>query len=231
MRYARVFVLAAFTAAAGALGQQPAAQPDAKPPAGPTEIYQIDLVPTGSGFALSKPVLEGDVYVFQVWPDRATVRLPKSKVKKIGSRTKDVDAQVAYQIDLAPSGQMFSRDEPVLKGTSYQFHRWRGGDLMSVRQSDVRKITRLAGLDALATYLRFFGAKQIGDLPMEGGTATIAGGASAADAANTTAGFAGQPTNWLYFGLPGVTDAWAPPPAVVESPGDVPRAPDPQPQP
>ncbi|HEY7574636.1 MAG TPA: hypothetical protein VIB08_05695, partial [Thermoanaerobaculia bacterium] len=161
MRYARVFVFAAFTFAAAARGQQPAAQAGAKPPAGPTEIYQIDLVPTGSGFALTKPVLDGDVYVFQVWPDRATVRLPKSKVKKIASRTKDVNAQVAYQIDLVPSGQMYSRDEPVLKGASYQFHRWRGGALMSVKQSDVKKITRLAGLDALATYLRLFGAKQI----------------------------------------------------------------------
>jgi hypothetical protein len=229
MRYARVFVFAAFTFAVGALGQQPAAPPGAGPAAAPTEIYQIDLVPTGSGFALTKPVLQGDVYVFQVWPDRATVRLPKSKVKKIAPRTKDINAQVAYQIDLAPSGQMFSRDEPVLKGASYQFHRWRGGDLMSVRQSDVKKITRLAGLDALATYLQFFGARRIGDLPMQGGTATIAGGATTADAAKTTAGMAGQPTNWLYFGLPGVTDAWAPPPAVVDAPGDVPRAPDPQP--
>ena len=36
------------------------------------------------------------------------------------------------------------------------------------------------------------------------------------------------PSNWIFNGVPGVTDAWAPPSAVVASPGDVPRARDPR---
>jgi hypothetical protein len=61
---------------------------------------------------------------------------------------------------------------------------------------------------------------------MEGGTATMAPAAPPPG----SEGFApSQPTNWLYFGVPGVTDAWAPPPAVVAAPGDVPKAPEPQP--
>jgi hypothetical protein len=36
------------------------------------------------------------------------------------------------------------------------------------------------------------------------------------------------PSNWIFNGVPGVTEAWAPPSAVVASPGDVPRARDPR---
>jgi hypothetical protein len=226
----RVLVVAALALAVSAPGPASQTPPSSgektAPPEGPLELYQIDLVPTGSGFAVTKPVLEGDVYVFQVWPDRATVRLPKSKVKNMVSRTKDVNAQVAYQIDLAPSGQIFARDNPTLKGTSYQFHRWRGGALMSVRKSDVQKITRVAGLDAFRLYLKLFGAKPIDNLAMQGGTATMAPGAPAP---GSDPAISGQPTNWLYFGVPGVSDAWAPPSAVVGSPGDVPKAAEPQP--
>ncbi len=224
MRSLTGLVFAALTLAVRAQGDQQSPQPPKAEE--PLEVYQIDLVPTGSGFALTKPVLEGDVYVFKVWPDRATVRLPKSKVKNMVRRTKDVNDQVAYQIDLVPSGQIFARDNPTLKGTTYEFHRWRGGALMSVRKSDVQKITRVAGLDAFRLYLQLFGAKPIDNLPMEGGTATMA---PAAPPPGSEGVVPGQPTNWLYFGVPGVTDAWAPPPAVVSSPGDVPKAPDPQP--
>jgi hypothetical protein len=226
MRYAAAFVSLALVFSTGAQGQQP----PTPGPVEPLEVYQIDLVPTGSGFALTKPVLEGDVYVFKVWPDRATVRLPKSKVKNMVRRTKDVNDQVVYQIDLVPSGQIFSRDNPTLKGTTYEFHRWRGGTLMSLRKSDVKKITRVAGLDAFRLHLQLFGAKPIANLPMEGGTATMAPAAPSDAATVSDAVTYGQPTNWLYFGVPGVTDAWAPPPAVIDAPGDVPRAPDLQPQ-
>ena len=33
------------------------------------------------------------------------------------------------------------------------------------------------------------------------------------------------PSNWIYQGAPGITDAYAPANAVVASPGDVPKAP------
>src|SRR5689334_1813792 len=110
-------ILAAVAAAAQVRAQQPAAAaaPASSPaPKGPVEIWQVDLVPTGSGFAVTKPVLEGDNWVFQVWPERDTVRIPKSKIKKITPRTKQLQSETAYRLDLAPSGEIFSRDKPAL---------------------------------------------------------------------------------------------------------------------
>ncbi len=177
-------------------------------------------MPTGTGFAMTKPVQEGDVWVFQVWPDRATVRLAQSKVKKITPRTKQLQSEVAYRVDLAPSGEMFSRDNPVLKGTTYTFHRWNGGDLVSLRQSDVKKITRLTPAEIFQAHLQYFGPKPIGNLAMEGGTVVMPAQPEAT-AQETTGGA----ENWIYYGTPGVDDAWSPGNAVVASPGDVPKAP------
>jgi hypothetical protein len=227
MRTALIFALASSILAAGAAAQEPQrpTPPSAALQAATQEIYQIDLVPSGTGFAITRPVLEGDVYVFKVWPDGAVVRLPKSKVKKMAPRTNEIQKQVVYQIDLVPSGQMFARDNPTVSGKTYTFHAWRNGTLMSVKQADVKKVTRLSGLEALKTYLQLFGAKPIGNLAMQG---SATGPAPAA--AQSSAVAPGQPTNWLYMGVPGVTDAWAPPPAVVSAPGDVPKAPEPQPR-
>ena len=123
---------------------------------------------------------------------------------------------------------MYSRDEPILKGATYRFHTWREGTLMSLRPGDVKKITRVTGLDAFKIHMEQLGAKAIGHLPMEGGSASTLP-SSAADAAGGAGAPAGNqtPTNWIYQGVPGVTDAWAPPSAVVASPGDVPKAPEP----
>ena len=112
----------------------------------------------------------------------------------------------------------------MVSGTTYTFHAWRNGTLMSARQADVKKVTRLSGLEALKTYLDLFGAKPIGNLAMQG---SATGPAPAA--AQGSAAAPGQPTNWLYMGVPGVSDAWAPPPSVVSAPGDVPKAAEPQP--
>jgi len=243
MRYAGVLVFVSLVLATVAQGQQPASQqppaqqPQAQHPVGmqgqaeePLDIYQIDLVPSGTGFALTKPVLEGDVYVFKVWPDRATVRLPKSRVKKMVQRTKDVNAEAIYQIDLAPSGQMFARENPTLKGTTYVFHTWREGTLMSLRQTDVKKITQVTGIEAFKIHLQQSGAKAIADLPMQGGSAPgVSGAPSSAARGSAASGQSQTPGNWIYQGVPGVTDAWAPPSAVVSSPGDVPKAAEPQP--
>src|SRR5262245_35604978 len=113
MRHLRVVVLMSFLLSAAAIAQQPpAGAAPAAMQAATQEVYQVDLNPTGSGFALGKPVLEGEVYVLKVWPDGDVVRLPKSRIKKIAPRTKDIQKQVVYRIDLAPTGQMYSRDEP-----------------------------------------------------------------------------------------------------------------------
>jgi hypothetical protein len=229
-------VFAALSAAAFAAGQTsaPSRPSSAATPSAPhpleaqDDVWQIDLVPTGTGFAVSKPVLEGNVYVFRVWPERDLIRLPKSRVKKMVQRTNEIGKELVYRIDLVPTGQMYSRDEPVLKGTSYQFHRWAGGTLLSARQSDVKKITKIAGADAFRLYLELFGAKPIGNLAMEGPRSSPQD-SQPSGAASAFSGDQGLPPgNWIYQGVPGVTDAWAPPSAVVAYPGDVPKAPQPR---
>jgi hypothetical protein len=221
-----------------ARGQQ--GQPPARPtpligmqptPAGEglLEIYQIDLDPSGTGFALGKPVLEGDVYVFKAWPDRAVVRLAQSKVKKITQRTKNLDQEVVYQIDLVPSGRMIAREEPKLKGTTYTFHTWKAGTLMSLRQADVKAVTKVTGVPAFKIQQEERGAALNANLPMQGGTATILPGGP--DTSTQTQAAPQPPSgNWGYPA--GISEANPPPSAVVSSPGDVPKAaPAPTPQP
>jgi len=233
-----VLFLAALSIAAGASAAGQSTAPPSKPMASTTpamphleaqdDVWQIDLVPTGTGFAVTKPVLEGNVYVFRVWPDRDLIRLPKARVKNMVRRTSDVGKGLVYRIDLLPTGQMYSRDEPVLKGTTYQFHRWAGGTLLSARQTDVKKITKIAGADAFRLYLELFGAKPIGNLAMEGPRSSPQDN-QPSGASSAFSGDQGLPPgNWIYQGVPGVTDAWAPPSAVVAYPGDVPKAPQPR---
>ena len=240
MRHARILVFVSLVLATVAQGQQPQGQQHkAKPEVGmqaqaeePLEIYQIDLNPSGTGFALTKPILEGDVYVFKVWPDRSTVRLPRSRVKKMIRRTQDINGEVLYQIDLVPSGQMYARENPTRKETTYVFHTWRENSLMSVRHADVKKITRVTGLEAFKIHLQQLGAKAIDNVAMEGGgtVRVLPGGPPAAAEEGSAAPGSVRPGNWIYDGVPGVTSAWAPPSAVVSSPGDVPKIPEPKPR-
>ena len=239
MRCLSALTFAAFAVSAGALGQQPAgpAAPGATPAATKSDallqIYQIDLDPSGTAFAFGRPVLEGDAYVFTAWPDKTVVHLAKSKVKKITPRTKSPDEYVVYQIDLAPSGRMIAREKPTLKGTTYTFHTWRDGTLMSLRQADVKAVTKVTGVAAFKIQQEERGASLNGNLPMQGGgTVTILPGGPADAAPGAAPAPAPAPGNWSYQGQPGVSDAYAPPSAVVASPGDVPKAaPQPTPQP
>ena len=239
MRCPTALTLATLMLSAGVLGQQPgdpaATQPKpvtaapggTQAPAkseGSLAIYQIDLDPSGTAFALGKPVLEGDVYVFKAWPDRAVARLAQTKVKKITQRTKNLDEEVVYQIDLVPSGRMIARENPTRKGTTYVFHTWRDGTLMSLRQADVRAVTKVTGLAAFKIQQEERGAALNANLPMQGGGSVkvLPGAPDPAPAAGAAPGPAQG--NWSYQGAPGITDAYAPPSAVVSSPGDVPKA-------
>jgi hypothetical protein len=117
-----------------------------------------------------------------------------------------------------------------LKGATYQFHSWKGNTLVALKKSDVKTITRLSGLDAFKVHLEQLGAKRIGDLPMQGGGSVSVVGTSPGAQHPAAAAEPMQsqtPYNWIYQGVPGVTDAWAPPSAVVSAPGDVPKAPEP----
>ena len=91
---------------------------------------------------------------------------------------------------------------------------------MSLRQTDVKKITRLTPAEIFQAHLQYFGPKPIGNLAMEGGTVVMPAQPAPVEGASTN-----PPDNWVYYGTPGMDDAWAPASAVVASPGDVPKAP------
>jgi hypothetical protein len=238
MRYRIALALVAFVSAAVVCGQaqQTQNQQTSKAPGmgmpaeEPLDIWQIDLNPSGTGFALTTPVDKGDVWVFKVWPDRAIVRLPKARVKKMVRRTKDVSNEVLYQINMVPKGQMYSRDVPVQKGGTYEFHNYTGGTLMSVRQTDVQEIVKVSGLDAFKIHLQQYGAKANANLPMQGGgnVTVLTEAPNPPSPSQSQEGYdpgSGQGGSyWIYQGVPGVTDAWAPPQAVIDKPGDPPRA-------
>jgi hypothetical protein len=218
--------------AASLLGQQPASQPTLIPPS-PITIYQIDLLPTGTGFSMDEPVLEGDVYVFHSLPERTISRLPKLKVKKITRRTTDLNKEVVWQIEMVPTGRMLSYEEPVKKGAGYVIKGFKQGHLISVRETDVKKITRLVGIEAFRAQKEELGAVMLsGELPPDAGSATIRGGGASTGSAPAPAAAPGAPAtgNWVQQGTPGVTDAYAPPSAVQSRPGDVPKAAPPPPK-
>ena len=128
------------------LGQQPAG-PTAQPYQ-PMVIHRIDLVPTGSVFSMDEPKLEGETWVFHILPERTLERLPKARVKQITRRTRDFEKEVIFRVEFEPTGQMLSWEEPVKKGSNYVLKSWKGGTLLSVGQADVKKITRLTGMEA-----------------------------------------------------------------------------------
>lgn len=211
--------------AASLQAQQPAASPTAIPPS-PISVYQIDLLPTGTGFAMEEPKLEGDVYVFRSLPDRTISRLPKSKVKKITLRSTDLNKEFIWQVELNPSGRMLSYEEPAKKGAGWVVKDFKQGELVSVRAADVKKITRLTGIEAYRAQKEELGATMLsGELPPDAGSGTVRGGSSgSAPAPGPTSGKTGYPGNWVSQGKPGVTDAYAPPSATQSRPGDVPKA-------
>jgi len=144
-----------------------------------------------------------------------------------------------YQIDLAPSGRLFARDNPVLKGTSYVFHTYRDGTLQSLRQSDVVRVTALTGDAAFWAQQNVEGESAIGDLAIQGTDKVVVIGTPPASyssqagpqnmnsvSGSGTPGINGAPAgNWSYQGTPGTADAWGPANATVARPGDVPTMP------
>lgn len=144
-------------------------------------------------------------------------------------RTKDLNKETVYVIDLLPSGRLLTREKPKLKTGSYQFHEYKNGALMSLRQADVKKVTLLTGLPAFRIQQEEMGAALIDNLPMEGGgSVTVI--PSPGDAAAAPAP-APAPANGTYYGTPGSDYAHPPANATVDSPGDVPKAPEPAPTP
>jgi hypothetical protein len=100
-----------------------------------------------------------------------------------------------YRIELSPSGSMVAIGAPVVKGTTLLFHGYPDGKLMSLRKSDVKSVTPITAQEATAPPKK--NLVSIGNLAMQGGSATITGGASGATsrgASGATAGSAVRPT-------------------------------------
>ena len=100
-----------------------------------------------------------------------------------------------YRIELAPSGSYVAVGAPVSKGTMLLFHGYPDGKLMSLRKSDVKSISAITAQEAAAPAKKSL--VSIGNLAMQGGSATITGGKSTATAGfapGATAGAASQPT-------------------------------------
>ena len=225
MRYRAALIAGSFFLSANLPGQQPPPVLQSAPASeDPIVVYKIELLPTGTGFAMGEPKLEGDVYVFRTIPERTVSRLPKSRVKKISRWSTDLSKEVIWQVELNPTGRMLASKEPVKKGAGYVITEFKQGTLISMRETEVKKITRLTGLDAFKAQLEETGATKLsGELPPDAGGATIRGAAPAAAPGAAPAPGAGN-TGWTYQGQPGVSDAYAPPSAVQERPGDVPKA-------
>jgi len=204
-----------------------AAAPKATPTPAFIEIYQIDLDPTGRMFSYGKPTLQGDVYSFVQWPDRTMAHVKRSEIKEMKLWTKDLGKEVVYRIHLVPNGKVIAKDEPKLKNGSFVFHTYVGGNVQSLRLADVRGIEKLTGIEAFKEQQMETGASRIGDLPMQGGGTVkvigepppVAGGPQDAQEPPAPGG-----STWIYNGQPGVTDGYAPPPASIAYPGDVPKA-------
>jgi hypothetical protein len=192
----------------------------------PPELYRIDLVSNGIAFALDEPNLRGDAYVLHAWTDGGVIHLTRVNVRKITPWSGNPVQDIAFRIDVLPSGHMFSRDEPTLTKSMYVFRTSRDGRVVSLRQADVRKITRLTPAEALREEHITRGAVVIGDLAIQGGSSQA--GPSNLNAvgrpgAGTGNGAAQSSGNWVYQGRPGVSDAYAPASATVGAPGDVPK--------
>jgi hypothetical protein len=188
-------------------------------------MFKIQLNPSGTMVSLDQPVLMNGKYVFHAWPHGEQTALRQAIVLKIVPLT-GPSQETIYQINLNPSGTVVARDVPTLKGTTYVFHSLTGGNLMSLRQADVKKIIALTGDDAFWARQRAEGETSIGgNLALEGTNHVVSIGTpptnntaqagrnslSAVGGQNGTTGINGAPVgNWQYQGTPGVADAYAP---------------------
>jgi len=165
-------------------------------------------------------VQEGDVWVMTTLPDRTVTRVPVARVKKISRWSSDLNAESIWQIDLVPTGVMLSREEPVKKGALYTVKAFKGGTLASLREADVKKITHLTGVEAFKAQQKALGARLITTGPPPGpggGKVHVIGGSQASPA--PAQDVSGGDSNWVYYGVPGASDAYAPAGGTMDSGG------------
>ena len=94
-----------------------------------------------------------------------------------------------FRLDLSPSGRQVSIGQPVVKGGMVLFHAYPDGKLMSLRRTDVKATTRITAKEAAAPLAT--NPKPIANLAMQGGTATVVGGAPGQPGGGAAAGSSG----------------------------------------
>ncbi|HKD18648.1 MAG TPA: hypothetical protein VKG23_12340 [Thermoanaerobaculia bacterium] len=189
-------------------------------------MYKLQINGAGTSatmVSLDQPNLIAGRYVFHAWPDGAFTSIPQSAVVKLTRLTGPTNDTI-YRLELNPSGTLIAKDVPVLKGSTYTFHNRLGGNLMSVRASDVRHITMLSGDEAFWVIQGLEGESSIDNVAMHGTNKIVeintpsaknntaqAGPGSLSDM-NGPPGISGANPygNWSYQGTPGVSDAWSP---------------------
>ncbi len=124
-----------------------------------------------------------------------------------------------YRIELAPSGSYIAVGTLVYKGNAVIFHAYPDGNVMSLRKTDIRKVSPITAREAAAPAKKDL--VSIRDLPMQGGSGAPATGtghagpAGAAHPATASPGSAVRPTNVGPAVVPvrdGLAITTAPPP-------------------
>lgn len=100
-------------------------------------------------------------------------------------------APAYYRIELAPTGSYVAIGAPVAKGTTLVFKALPNGNVMSLRKSDVKKISPITAQEAAAPTRR--DPVAIGNLAMQGGSAPGGGGGARGSAAHAAASSSGGP--------------------------------------
>jgi hypothetical protein len=93
-------------------------------------------------------------------------------------------AAAYYRIELAPSGSYVAMGAPVTRGNTVLFHAYPDGRLMSLRRTDVRKVSPITAQEAAGPAKKDL--VSIGNLAMQGGNGAppSAAGAGANNAAH-----------------------------------------------
>lgn len=104
-----------------------------------------------------------------------------------------------YRIELAPSGSYVAIGALVTRGNAVVFHAYPDGKLMSLRKTDVRKVSPITAQEAAGPAKKDL--VSIGNLAMQGGSGAPAPGASAGTGAaagtNNAAHPAGAPAPYV----------------------------------
>jgi hypothetical protein len=147
--------------------------------------------------------IQNTVVLFLTMVAAAASAIAQTPAAAAGTRTAPAGAATPasqdpayYRIELAPSGSFVAIGALVTKGNAVLFHAYPDGKLMSLRKSDVRKVSPITAQEAAGPAKKDL--VSIGNLAMQGGSAAPAAGASAgAMGTNNAAQPAGAPAPYV----------------------------------